>query len=64
MKQNDLTDLRRAVETLRNERYPDLDAGFLAAVIDAEDQNPEDEPAALRQIRLALNEILNRRGSR
>lgn len=64
MRKTDLADLRQTVERLRDKLCPDLDAEFLDAVITAEDQNPEDDPEAVRQIQIALQATLARSGSR
>ena len=64
MRKNDLANLRQTVERLRNELHPDLDAVFVDAVITAEDQNPEDDQEAVRQIQAALQAAVARRGSR
>jgi len=58
MRTNDLNDLTQTVEILRAELHPDLDAGFLAAVVRAEEANPEDDAEALRAIQNALKAVL------
>ena len=58
MKTTDLKDLLRTVEERRRELYPELDATFLQAVVRAEEENPEDDVEAIRQIELALKKVL------
>jgi ABC-type nitrate/sulfonate/bicarbonate transport system substrate-binding protein len=60
MKTTDLGDLLNTVEAMRVERHPDLDAGFLAAVVAAEEANLDDDDAAIRAIEKALQELLVR----
>jgi hypothetical protein len=62
MRTTDLRDLMKTVETMRAERYPDLDAGFLEAVVQAEEESPEDDGEAMRSIQAALNALLEREG--
>jgi hypothetical protein len=57
MKTNDITHLLETVEEIRSRDYPDLDSGFLRAVVQAEEQNP-DEQEAIRAIQIALRESL------
>lgn len=61
MRTTDLQDLISTVEKLRQELHPDLDAAFLAAVVRAEDENPE-EDEALRAIQTALRTLLTTKG--
>jgi hypothetical protein len=63
MRTTDLKDLTEAVEILRLELYPDLDTEFLKAVVQAEEQNPEDDAEALRTIQAALKLALASRGA-
>ncbi|WP_436528649.1 hypothetical protein [Actinoplanes sp. HUAS TT8] len=63
MQTTDLKDLREAVERVRNEQHPHLDLEFLHAVIRAEDENPEDDTAALREIQTALKTALSSAGA-
>ncbi|MGV9325246.1 hypothetical protein [Streptosporangium sandarakinum] len=60
MRTTDLKDLKDTVERVRQEQYPDLDSGFLAAVVEIEEQNPEpeDDDAAMRAILAALRTLL------
>ena len=58
MKKTDLDDLKATVERLRKEIDPDLDSAFLADVIEAEADNPEDDAAAVDAIRGALERSL------
>ncbi len=62
MQTNDLRDLLEAVEAIRKEIHADLDGGFLAAVVQAEEQNPEDDAEAIRAIQEALKAALAVRG--
>ncbi len=64
MRKTDLANLRQTVARMRSELHPDLDAAFVDAVITAEDENPEDDQEAVRQIQVALQAALARRGSR
>jgi hypothetical protein len=57
MKTNDITHMLDTVEEIRSRDYPDLDPGFLQAVVYAEERNP-DEQDAIRAIQLALKEAL------
>ena len=54
MPTNDLADLLQVVERLRVELHPDLSASFLAAVVRAEETNPDDDSGAVQAIRQAL----------
>lgn len=63
MRTTDLKDLTKTVELLRKELYPDLDAGFLEAVVRAEEGNPEDDDEALRAIHAALKAVLVAKGA-
>lgn len=62
MRTTDLKDLTKTVEILRAELHPDLDAGFLEAVVRAEEENPEDDAEALRAIQTALKAVLVAKG--
>lgn len=64
MRTTDLKELREIVDTIRRERHPELDAGFLDAVIRAEEDNPDDDAEALRAIQVALKTILSAKGAR
>lgn len=63
MRTTDLEELTKTVERIRQERHPDLDAGFLEAVVRAEEENPEDDNAALRAIQAALKAVLVAKGA-
>ena len=63
MKTTDLKDLLKTVELLRKELHPELDAAFLKAVVHAEEQNPEDDGEALREIEAALKKVLAKQGA-
>lgn len=54
----DLKDLLETVESIRKEIHPDLDSTFLAAVVRAEEENPEDDAEAIRRIETALKTVL------
>lgn len=58
MRKTDLKDLVKTVELLRTELHPNLDAGFLEAVVRAEEENPEDDAEAVRAIQAALKAAL------
>ena len=62
MRTTDLKDLTKTVELLRKELHPDLDPAFLAAVVRAEEENPEDDAEALRAIESALRVVLVAKG--
>lgn len=62
MRTTNLKDLTDTVEQLRKELHPDLDSGFLRAVVRAEEQNPEDDVEALRAIETVLNQVLVAKG--
>jgi predicted transposase YbfD/YdcC len=62
MKTNEFDDLIRTVEQIRLKLHPELDAAFLRAVIQAEEQNPEDDAEALRAIEAALGVVLDADG--
>lgn len=63
MRTIDLKDLLDTVELMRVERHPELDAEFLAAVVRAEEANPEDDTEALRNIEAALKVTLTKKGT-
>jgi len=63
MRTTDLTELTKTVKLLRKELHPDLDAGFLEAVVRAEEENPEDDAEALRAIQAALKAVLVAKGA-
>ena len=62
MRAADLKDLTNTVENLRKDPHPDLDAAFVEAVVQAEEQNPEDDTEALRAIQVALKTALTAQG--
>lgn len=64
MKTSELKALLKTVRTIAAEKHPDLDADFLEAVVAAEQENPDDQPAAQREIELALEKTLSRRRAR
>lgn len=61
MRTTDLKDLLDTVEAIRVEFHPEIDSMFLAAVVEAEESNPDDEPAAVKAIEKALKECLARK---
>jgi len=63
MQTSDLKDLKNTVEIMRTDIHTDLDAGFLEAVVRAEEDNPEDDPAAIRAIQAALRTVLAEKGA-
>jgi hypothetical protein len=63
MPTTDLKDLTKTVELIRTELHPDLDAGFLEAVVSAEEANAEDDDEALRAIQAALKAVLLAKGA-
>ncbi len=63
MRKTDLKDLMRTVDLLRSELHPDLDAGFLEAVVRAEEENPEDDAEAVHAIQAALKAALTAKGA-
>jgi len=62
MRTTDLKDLTNTVEKIRTDLHPDLDAAFVEAVVQAEEQNPEDDAEALRAIQVALKTALTEKG--
>lgn len=60
MRTIDSSELMNAVETARLELHSELDPEFLRAVVKAEEENPEDDAAALRAIRQALAVAIER----
>lgn len=58
MRTTDLHDLLATVERVRADRHPELDAGFLEAVVQAEQAFPEDDSSAVQAIEEALNHYL------
>lgn len=55
---SELRDLRTTLESLRQRDHADLPEALVSRIIDAEAANPEDEAAALREVRLAIDEYL------
>jgi|HigsolmetaAR202D_1030399.scaffolds.fasta_scaffold01122_13 hypothetical protein len=62
MRTTDLSDLLKAVESIRSEMHPDLSRSFLEAVVAAEEANPEDDDGAMKAIEAALNAALRSDG--
>jgi hypothetical protein len=56
-------DLRTTVQAIRRAQHPELDEAFLVAVIQAEEENPNDDVAAIAAIQLALRDLLKDQGS-
>jgi hypothetical protein len=60
MRTIDSSELMSAVETARLELHSELDPDFLRAVVKAEEENPEDDSAAMRAIHHALAVAIER----
>lgn len=58
MQTADLQELLETVELLRKQLHPELNPAFLRAVVEAEEQSPEDDSEALREIEAALRALL------
>ena len=63
MQTTDLRELLDTVEAIRAEKHADLDAGFLGAVVRAEEENPDDDAEAIRAIEAALKTLLGTTGA-
>ncbi len=63
MPTTNLDALITTVERLRVRLHPDLDAALLEAVVHAEEQNPDDDTEALRDIQTALTRVLDAKGA-
>lgn len=63
MQTTDLKGLLETVEVLRQQIHPELDPGFVVAVVRAEEQNPEDDAEALKAIERALRDVLAKEGT-
>jgi hypothetical protein len=61
MKTSEIKTLLKTVKVIGAEKHPDLDADFLEAVVNAEQQNPDDDLAAQRGIELALEKVLSKK---
>lgn len=61
MRTTELKDLLKTVKAMAAERHPDVDVGFLEAVVRAEQENPDDGAAALQDIEEALQASLGRK---
>lgn len=55
---SELRDLRTTLESLREHDHADIPQTLVSRIIDAESANPEDESAALREVRLAIDDYL------
>ena len=64
MRTSELKALLKAVQTIGAERYPDLDPAFLEAVVTVEHENADDKTAAIREIEVALQALLSKKGAR
>lgn len=62
MQTKDLKALLEVVDAVRAELHPDLDAGFLEAVIRAEDKHLDDPVEASRAVQDALKALLTKKG--
>ena len=58
MTTHDLATLLETVESVRQEIHPELPGSFLADVVKAEEENPDSDEAALRQIEAAMRQLL------
>lgn len=58
MPTTNLDELLKTVSLLRKELHPELDQGFIEAVIRAEEKFPEDDLEALQAIKSALKAAL------
>lgn len=56
----ELRDLRTTLENLRQRDHADLPEDLVSRIIDAEAANPEDEAAAIREVRLAVDDYLRK----
>jgi len=64
MRTTELKDLLKTVQAKAKELHPDLDVGFLQAVVRAEQENADDGAAALQDIEKALEASLGRKRSK
>ncbi|MFB4203654.1 hypothetical protein KBTX_02664 [wastewater metagenome] len=62
MKKSELEDLITTVETLRKQKFQNMDRKFIEEVIRAEEENPEDDGEAFRRIKDALEGCLADKG--
>jgi hypothetical protein len=60
MKKTEVDKILATVEEIREELHPEIGAGFVAAVVKAEEMNPDDDSAALQAIEGALKLELER----
>jgi hypothetical protein len=54
MPKTELDEILATVEEIRLELHPEIGAAFMAAVVKAEELNPDDEAAAMRAIQDAV----------
>lgn len=58
---SDSQKLLDVVETIRAELHPDLNAEFLAAVIEAEQRHPDNDEGALKDLQALVDSLLRER---
>jgi hypothetical protein len=58
MSTTELNSILATVEAIRQANAPSLSAELLRAVVEAEELNPEDEPAAIQAIERAVKAFL------
>ncbi len=64
MRTSELKALLKTVQSIRAEKYPELSSEFLEAVVNAEEANADDDASAIREIELALQNVLSRKRTR
>lgn len=62
MATSDRDELLTTVELIRKELHPELDEGFLAEVVAAEELNMDDDGEAVQAIRRALRKLVQAKG--
>ncbi len=60
MTTTNLKDIVSAVEQVRRETHPDLNAALLETIIAIEEANSEDDDSAQREIERAVTDLLRR----
>lgn len=63
MSTSDFDELMGTVLQVLRETFPDLDVGFVEAVVRAEERYPESDAEAIRAIQSALREALAKQGA-
>lgn len=63
MAKNEFKELQDVVEKLRASRFSQIDPAFVRDVLEAEQENPDDEGQAIQGIEGALKKTLARKGS-